>query len=104
MANGQGRDHRAHRAAKARLKRTGPDHCALCGLLIDKSLEWPDPRSWTADHVVPIGAGGSVHGELQPAHKVCNERKGKGDRSSTARRAATPHPSDMRRRVEEGGL
>jgi hypothetical protein len=35
-------------------------------------LTWPDPDSWTADHVNPVGQGGSNHGLILPAHWRCN--------------------------------
>lgn len=28
--------------------------CSLCGKPIDYTLKWPDPGSFTADHVVPL--------------------------------------------------
>jgi hypothetical protein len=33
--------------------------------------------SATADHINPVGRGGSNHGKLQPMHLLCNQRKGK---------------------------
>lgn len=52
--------------------------CWICGHPIDYDLESPDPMSFTADHVVPVGVGGSMTGELRPAHRSCNSRRGVG--------------------------
>lgn len=53
------------------------DVCWLCGQWIDPDLKSPHPKSWTADHVTPIASGGHNHGELRPAHRDCNTRRGK---------------------------
>jgi len=53
------------------------DVCWLCGQWIDPDLKSPHPKSWTADHVNPIARGGHNHGELRPAHRDCNTRRGK---------------------------
>lgn len=55
--------------------------CARCGLPIDKTLKYPNPFSPTADHIVPIAAGGKNLGPLQPMHLACNQAEGaKGHR------------------------
>lgn len=52
--------------------------CALCGLPFDKSLKFPHPMSLTIDHIIPVALGGkSTIDNLQAAHLVCNESKGK---------------------------
>ena len=79
----QGRDLRAYRRAAANLKRTATI-CHLCGQEIDTSLPTMHPMAWTADHVTPLAAGGHVLGELAPAHRSCNSRKGDGRRSVEA--------------------
>ena len=73
----QGRDQRAYRRAAANLKRTATI-CHLCGREIDTTLPTLHPMAWTADHIVPLAAGGHVLGELAPAHRSCNSRKGAG--------------------------
>ena len=56
--------------------------CWLCGKPIDYSLPYidpttgkPDPRTFSADHVDPVGRGGSNHGELRAAHLGCNKKR-----------------------------
>lgn len=45
--------------------------CALCSVTIGK------PQYLTIDHIIPKSCGGSDEYEnLQPAHRLCNERKG----------------------------
>lgn len=51
--------------------------CWLCGEPIDYNADWKDPLSFTADHVDPIANGGHMLGELKPAHRSCNSRRGK---------------------------
>lgn len=65
----------------ARLRRQVLDEestCYLCGDMIDQSVKWPDSRSPTADHVVPIRRGGASmdRDNLRAAHLGCNQRKG----------------------------
>lgn len=62
--------------------------CAICGKPIDYSLDWwVDPRdgkrkrhplSYELDEIVPISKGGSSfdYDNVQPAHRICNQRKG----------------------------
>lgn len=59
--------------------------CWICGLFIDTDLHWKEPMSFTADHIKPIALGGSLYGELRPAHRACNSRRGK-------KSSGTPHP------------
>lgn len=51
--------------------------CALCGMPIDYSLKFPNPMSFTADHIIPVAKGGhpSDINNLQPAHLICNQVK-----------------------------
>lgn len=51
--------------------------CAICGLPIKLSLNYPNPWSLTIDHIRPIAKGGVTReSNLQPAHLKCNRRKG----------------------------
>lgn len=51
--------------------------CWLCGDDVDPSVAWPDSRSPSIDHVIPLALGGEH--SLQNcslSHLVCNLRKG----------------------------
>lgn len=50
--------------------------CAWCNLPIDKRFKAPHPMSPSADHIIPIAAGGHNHGALQPMHLGCNKSAG----------------------------
>ena len=65
------------RKLRARLRAEGRP-CALCGLAIDYSLPAGDPMSFEVDEIVPVSRGGSPYdyANLQPAHRICNQRKG----------------------------
>lgn len=54
--------------------------CCLCGLPIDLSIPYPDPWSYTVEHVVPTSRGGQDYGEgqLAPAHFRCNRQRSNG--------------------------
>lgn len=54
--------------------------CAICGRPIDYSLPAGHPMSYELDEVVPVSRGGSPTDprNVQPAHRICNERKGAG--------------------------
>lgn len=57
------------------------EYCAWCLQPIDLELRWPDPRSFSVDHVVAIANGGD---ELDPSnalpmHLGCNCSKGTRD-------------------------
>lgn len=51
--------------------------CGICGTDVDGSLEYPDPKSKTTDHIIPLSRGGlHVSINTQLAHLECNVRKG----------------------------
>lgn len=52
--------------------------CALCGEEIDYSLPAGDPMSYELDEIVPVSRGGNPYDEdnVQPTHRICNQRKG----------------------------
>ena len=56
--------------------------CALCGKAIDYSLPAGHPMSFEVDEIVPVSKGGDPldFSNTQPAHRVCNQRKGNGSR------------------------
>lgn len=65
------------RDALKKRARAADSPCHLCGGPIDWDADYRDKRAFTADHVMAVGAGGSMHGELLPAHRSCNSRRGK---------------------------
>lgn len=52
--------------------------CAICGLPIDYELPAGDPMSFEVDEIIPVSLGGDEldFNNVQPAHRICNERKG----------------------------
>lgn len=67
----------ARRKVRAWLKAQGRP-CAICGRAIDYELPAGDPMSFEVDEIVPVSRGGSPidPGNVQPAHRICNQRKG----------------------------
>ena len=67
----------ARRKVRAWLKAQGLP-CHICGRPIDYSLPAGDPMSFEVDEVVPVSRGGSPidRGNVAPAHRICNERRG----------------------------
>ena len=91
MAKDPGRTGRPWRRAWERVYRT-ENVCAGCGKPIDKTLKWPDPMSFSVDHIEPV----SLHphlalerSNLQAMHLSCNSSKGNG-----TRRAKVPTSRD----------
>lgn len=84
MANRGGRMSRVNRYAngsrrrrlRARLKAQGLP-CAICGGPIDYDLPAGDPMSFEVDEIIPVSLGGSPTDpdNVQPAHRICNQRK-----------------------------
>lgn len=74
--NGSRRD-----AIRRRWKAIGAP-CALCGHAIDYSLPAGHPMSFEVDEIVPVSKGGDPldFSNTQPAHRICNQRKGNGRR------------------------
>lgn len=54
--------------------------CALCGQPIDYALPAGHPMSYELDEIIPVSKGGDPYdpGNVQPAHRICNQRKGNG--------------------------
>lgn len=67
------------RDALKRLAQANDTPCHLCSQPINFNAAYPDPYSFTADHVEAVAAGGDLLGELRPAHARCNTRRGKKD-------------------------
>lgn len=72
-----GRNRRDYRRKAARMRRQG-GVCWICGEPIDPNLPYLHPMAGTADHVHTLATGGHVLGELRPAHRSCNARRGDG--------------------------
>ena len=79
------------RKLRERLKALGLP-CALCGKPIDYALPAGHPMSFEVDEVVPVSLGGDELDwrNLQPAHRICNQRKGNG-----RKRPPAPGPSGL---------
>lgn len=73
--NRNDREYTKRRDALKRQAKANDLPCWLCHRAIDFTLDWKHPMSFTADHVTPVGAGGSMTGELKPAHRSCNSRR-----------------------------
>lgn len=70
---------RGYRANAAALRKATSDNgwpCHLCGKPIDMTLPYTHPLAFTADHLTAIARGGNLLGELAPAHRRCNSRRG----------------------------
>ena len=67
----------ARRKVRAWLKAQGGP-CWLCGGAIDYSLPAGHPMSFEVDEIVPVSLGGDEldFANVQPAHRICNQRKG----------------------------
>ena len=78
MASRYARNGSRRRKLRARLKAQGLP-CAICGQPIDYDLPAGDPMSFEVDEIVPVALGGDEldWSNLQPAHRICNQRKGK---------------------------
>ena len=65
-------DYPARRRALRAAAEAADAACWICGKPIDYAARWPDPASFTADHVVP----GDPDSDLMPAHARCNASRG----------------------------
>jgi len=53
--------------------------CQICCEPVDPAAAYPDPRSASLDHVVPLSRGGThTYDNVQCSHLECNVRKGAG--------------------------
>ena len=52
--------------------------CHLCGRPIDYDLPARDPWAFEVDELVPVSLGGDPYdpGNVAPAHRICNQRRG----------------------------
>lgn len=70
------------RARVARRVRAG-EVCCFCGQPIDLDLKYPDPLSFTVDHLMPTSHGGDDGDDgddnaSRPAHNACNRARSNG--------------------------
>lgn len=85
----------ARRKVRAWLKAQGRP-CHLCGRAIDYSLPAGHPMSFEVDEIVPVSKGGSPidPGNVAPAHRICNERRGNKALGSIGQKAQ-PRAKDV---------
>ena len=93
------------RAIRDRWRAVG-DPCHICGKPIDYSLGFVTdpmtgkrrmhPMAFVVDEVVPVSKGGDPldFANTQPAHWVCNSRKGDGERATECSTLPLPLPFD----------
>lgn len=77
MSESRYRNGARRRSLRARVRSLGLP-CAICGQPIDYDLPAGDPMSYELDEIVPVSLGGSPidPGNVQPAHRLCNQKKG----------------------------
>jgi hypothetical protein len=62
---------------KARIYYGNKGICQLCFQPIDLTLDYPNPMSFSIDHIVPVSLGGTHKlKNLQSAHLLCNSKRG----------------------------
>jgi len=68
------------------------DNCWLCGNPVDKTLHHHDPQAPEVDEIVPVSKGGSPYDRknCRLAHRLCNQKRGNGDRGWTYQEPAPP--------------
>ena len=114
MSNPRYSNGSARRKIRERWKAIGAP-CALCGKPIDYSLGFiidggtgkkiPHPMMFVVDEIIPVSRwreGGFespqqaalTFSNTQPAHYICNARKGNGKRRKTVR-LALPQPFEL---------
>ena len=79
----RGRSGHKWRKARERVKRQ-TSTCWICGDPIDKSLAWPDPMSFSVDHVEPLSLREDLAlspTNLRGAHLICNTKRGNAENS-----------------------
>lgn len=77
-----GRDSHQFKVMRRRLRDERRPNCWLCGQLIDYDLEYPDPSSFSPDHIVPVSVDqglAEVYSNLAPSHLACNLQRQNGE-------------------------
>ena len=72
---------RSNGARRDALRRRVADECRpchLCGKPIDYSLPAGHPMCYELDEIVPVSKGGDPlsYGNVAPAHRICNQKRG----------------------------
>lgn len=50
--------------------------CHICSGVVDLSVPYPHPQSFTVDHVIPISKGGpDIPANVATSHWICNKQK-----------------------------
>jgi 5-methylcytosine-specific restriction endonuclease McrA len=71
------RDTRRTDTFKSKLYWKAQGLCGICKQPIDTSIPYPEPMSFSVDHIIPVSKGGSERNEnLQASHLSCNIAKG----------------------------
>lgn len=71
--NGNGHKRRQLRARVLREESI----CALCGLMVDKTLHYLDPAAPEVDEILPVSLGGSPYERtnVRLTHRLCNQKR-----------------------------
>jgi 5-methylcytosine-specific restriction endonuclease McrA len=51
--------------------------CALCGQIVDKTLNYLDPAAPEVDEILPVSLGGSPYerANVRLTHRLCNQKR-----------------------------
>lgn len=81
MPRSKGRTGRPYRRLREYIRRTQP-FCHVCGDPIPQDAAYPDPLSFTVDHIEPLSHGGEPlnRHNAAAAHHACNSRRRNGSR------------------------
>ena len=73
--------------------------CALCGQAIDYSLPAGEPMSYELDEIIPVSRGGDPFDidNVQPSHRICNQRKGNKVQPRQSENLPLPTSRDWRK-------
>ena len=63
--------------------------CHICGRPINYSLPPGDPMSFELDEIIPVSRGGDPldRGNVAPAHRICNQKRGNKPLAAVVRAA-----------------